>query len=126
MYVRFQSPTPNARGTHPGVFGLVNHLAAQGRLSAEQERFRRETNAWYDAHFTNPADVDPLVYDRQRNPAAAAWFKASAGHLIQRVDGYLDILAAHDVACVRVESPDPGTVIYEDNDQVVVVPYETG
>jgi hypothetical protein len=32
MYVRFQSPAPNGRGTYPGVFGLVNGLAVQGRL----------------------------------------------------------------------------------------------
>jgi hypothetical protein len=43
-------------------------------------------------------------------------------HLIERVDGYLEILARHGVACRRVESEDPGRVIYEDDDQIVVVP----
>ncbi len=126
MYVRFQSPTPNGRGTYPGVFGLVNSLAMQGRLSEEEERFRRENNAWYEANFTNPADVDPTVYDRQLNPGAAAWFKPSARHLMERVPGYLAILAAHRVECVRLEVADPGKVIYEDDDQIVVVPYEIG
>ncbi|MEO3873121.1 hypothetical protein ABGB18_30265 [Nonomuraea sp. B12E4] len=126
MYVRFQSPTPNGRGTYPGMFGLVNGLAAQGRLSDAEERFRRENNAWYEANFTNPATVDPAVYDRSTNPGAAAWFKLSAGHLMQRVPGYLAILAAHDVQCVRLESADPGRIIYEDDGQVVVVPHEIG
>ncbi|SDK70187.1 hypothetical protein [Nonomuraea jiangxiensis] len=126
MYVRFQSPKPNGRGTYPGVFGLVNGLAAQGRLSNAEERFRRENNAWYEANFTNPATVDPTVYDRSINPGAAAWFKLSAGHLMQRVPGYLAILAAHDVECVRLESVDPGRIIYEDDGQVVVVPHEIG
>ena len=125
MYVRFQSPTANGRGTYPGVFGLVNHLAGQGRLSDAEERFRRENNAWYEANFTNPADVDPTVYDRSVNPGAAAWFKPSAGHLIERVSGYLAILAAHGVECRRLESADPGRIIYEDGEQVVVVPHET-
>jgi hypothetical protein len=31
-------------------------------------------------------------------------------------------LAAHGVECVRLESADPGEVIYEDDDQIVVVP----
>ncbi|WP_026214078.1 hypothetical protein [Nonomuraea coxensis] len=126
MYVRFQSPTPNSRGTHPGVFGLLNSLAGQGRLSDEEEAFRRENNAWYEANFTDPATVDATVYDRGINPGAAAWFKASAGHLIQRVPGYLAILAAHGVKCVRLESADPGRIIYEDEDQVVVVPHTIG
>ncbi|MEV0623031.1 GNAT family N-acetyltransferase [Nonomuraea sp. NPDC050404] len=122
-YVRFQSLRPNARGTHPGVFGLVNGLAMQGRLSEAEERFRRENNAWYEANFTNPATVDPSVYDRSVNPGAAAWFKSSAGHLMCRASGYLEILAAHGVECVRLESADPGRIVYEDDDQVVVVPH---
>ncbi|MFK4034378.1 hypothetical protein ACI2LC_01090 [Nonomuraea wenchangensis] len=76
---------PNRRGIYPGVFGLVNALAKQGRLSDAEEAFRRENNAWYEANFTDPATVDPTVYDRAVNPEAAAWFKASAGHLIRRV-----------------------------------------
>lgn len=44
----------------------------------------------------------------------------------ERVEGYLEILAAHLVACERVESTDPGRVIYEDADQVVVVPHSHG
>lgn len=122
VYVRFQSPVPNARGLYPGVFGLVNGLARKGLLSEAEERFRRENNDWYNANFANPADHDPAVYDREVNPGAAAWFKVSARHLIERVDGYMEILAAHGVACVKECSTDPGRVVYEDADQVVVVP----
>ncbi|MFI6813567.1 hypothetical protein ACIBG7_14200 [Nonomuraea sp. NPDC050328] len=126
MYVRFQSPEPNRRGVHPGVFGLVNRLGKEGRLSPREERFWREGNAWYEANVTDPSAVDPTVYDRELNPGAAAWFKASASHLIDRVAGYLEILDAHGERCVRVESPDPGRVVYEDDDQVVVVQHEDG
>lgn len=122
MYVRFQGTSRNRRGTFPGVFGLVNGLAFEGKLTEEQERFRRVNNDWYHANFTNPSDVDPTVYDRAVNPGAAAWFKASAAELIARVDGYLEILAAHGVECVPVRSSAPGRVIYEDEHQIVVVP----
>lgn len=123
MYLRFQSTAPNRRGTFPGVFGLVNGLARDGKLTAEQERFRNSHNAWYEANFTNPGSVDPTVYDRAVNPEAAAWFKPSARHLLDRVDGYLKILAAHGVGCELVRSADPGRVIYEDEHQIVVVPH---
>lgn len=123
-YVRFRGTVPNARGALPGIFVLVNGLARDGRLTPGQERFRRQNNAWYDAHYTNPAHVDPLVYDRETHPRAVAWFKASARHLLERVGGYLDILDAHAVAWERVCSADPGRVLYEDADQVVVVPHE--
>ena len=122
QYVRFQGVEVGRWGVAVGVFGLVNTLAKQGLLTREQEAFRRLNNDWYDANYTNPSDVDASVYDRELNPGAVAWFKESADHLIERVDGYLDILEAHGVAYQRVESSSPGRVIYEDSDQVVAVP----
>ncbi|MFF0868564.1 hypothetical protein ACFYUV_42885 [Nonomuraea sp. NPDC003560] len=54
------------------MFGLVNSLAEQGLLSDEEEAFRRENNAWYEANFTDPTTVDPDVHRRDVNPMAAA------------------------------------------------------
>lgn len=122
MYIRFQSTTPNQRGTYTGVFGLVNGLSKAGRLTPEQESFRRTSNDWYDANFTNPTDVDATVYDPAVNPGAAAWFKETSTRLVERVDGYLEILARHGIACEPVRSADPGQVVYEDIDQIVVIP----
>ncbi|MEU6924081.1 hypothetical protein [Streptomyces sp. NPDC046631] len=122
-YVRFQSPHRNKRGHFTGVFGLINTLAREGKLSEEQELFRRTNNSWYNAAYTDPSTVDPGIYDHEINPGAAAWFKPSAEHLLARVPGYLVILAAHGVDCRLLRSTDPGRVIYEDDVQVVVVPY---
>ncbi|MEO3977210.1 hypothetical protein [Streptomyces sp. CAU 1734] len=122
VYVRFQGVERSPHGHFPGVFALANGLAREGRLSEEEYRFWRSANDWYDTHYTNPSDADPTVYDRERNPGAVAWFKPAAVHLIERVDGYLRLLRAHGVACVRVESRDPGTIVYEDAEQIVAVP----
>ncbi|MFC3450355.1 hypothetical protein [Amycolatopsis speibonae] len=120
-FVRFQSPTRDERGNFTGVFGLVNNLARAGRLTVEQEAFRRANNDWYDANFINPAHTDPSVYDAAVNPGAAAWFKATARLFIDRVDGYLAILETLEVPCETVWSTNPGRIIYEDEYQVVVV-----
>ncbi|MFG3185937.1 hypothetical protein [Streptomyces nigra] len=126
QYLRFQSPHRNDRGRFTGVFGLVNNLAREGRLSEEQEAFRRLNNKWYDAAYPDPSTVDATVYDEEVNPGAAAWFKPSATHLLARVPGYLEILAAHGVDCQVLRSTDPGQVVYEDEVQIVVVPYAHG
>ncbi|MFC7983718.1 hypothetical protein [Streptomyces sp. NPDC057336] len=126
QYVRFQSPHRNSRGHFTGVFGLVNNLAREGRLSDEQESFRRSNNRWYDAAYADPSTVDPDVYDDAVNPGAAAWFKPSATHLLARVPGYLEILSAHGVDCRTLRSTDPGRVVYEDDVQIVVVPHAPG
>ncbi|MBB5936618.1 hypothetical protein [Streptomyces zagrosensis] len=123
-YLRFQGTARNERGAFPGIFVLVNGLAREGKLTAEQERFRRLNNDWYDAAYTNPSHVDPSIYDRELHPTAVAWFKSSAEHLTGRVGGYLDILTAHGIDWVRLSSSDPGRVLYEDAVQIVVVPHE--
>ncbi|MGA4840458.1 hypothetical protein [Streptomyces sp. G45] len=115
-YVRFESPVPLADGGRPGVFFLANSLAREGRLTAEQWAFWRAGNDWFDAAYPTP---DAAVY---RQAGAVAWFKASATHLIERVPGYLRLLAAHGVECREVWTDDPGRVVYEDAVQVVAVP----
>ncbi|WP_438490202.1 hypothetical protein [Streptomyces sp. S186] len=52
-----------------------------------------------------------------------AYFKSTAVHLVDRVAGYLELLAAHGLECERAESSNPGKTIYEDGEQVVVVPW---
>lgn len=124
LYIRYQSPTPGPRGVHTGVFGLTNTLARAGELSESEHRDWRAGNDWFNQAYANPSDTDPAVYDESVNPRATAWFKDSATHLIERVDRYLEILAAHGVACHRVEDVSPGRVVYEDEVQVVVVPID--
>lgn len=122
-YVRFQSPVPDRRGRRIGIFELVNMLGHRKMLKADEEHFRRTTNAWYDATYVNPSSVDPTVYEL--NPLAAAWFDSTASHLMEPIPGYLAILAAHNLPCERYASSDPGRVLYKDSHQVVVVPHDS-
>lgn len=122
-YVRFQAARPNRHGRYPGVFGLVNGLWAAGHLSAREVRFRRGGNDWFSENLTNPSHVNPRVYDRELYPGAASWFKSSAVSIIERVEGYLAILDAHGVGWERLDSAAPGDIIYDDAEQVVVVPF---
>jgi hypothetical protein len=122
LYVRFQATDANQRGTFPGVFALVNGLAAAGKLTPAQESFRRSSYNWYDAHLVNPSHADPTVYDREVNYGAESWFKESATDHIAQVTGHLEILALHGVGYDILRSTDPGTVVYEDDHQVVVLP----
>lgn len=120
-FVRFQSPLPNRGGHDSGIFALVNGLAFDGRLDDAQERYRRTNNGWFNDHLTDPADVLPGVYDRDTNPRATSWFRASATEMLDSIPGYLDVLRAHGVECETVWSGEPGEVVYEDDYQVVVI-----
>ena len=102
-------------GQRPGV---------RGRLTEVEERFRREGNAWFTINCTDPAKAVPDLYSHTTNPGATSWFKRSAVHLLERVEGYLELLHLHGVDYEVVRLARPGRIIYEDDDQIVVVPWE--
>jgi hypothetical protein len=116
-YVRFRSRYPSATGLKIGVFGLVNTLGRRGMLTPDEERFRRQNNDWYNAAYP-----EPDVYGPDTDPLAECWFKVTSGELMTRVTGYLTILDAHRIAWEEVRTTDPGTILYEDDWQVVAVP----
>lgn len=121
-FIRYQSPVPNHRGVHLGIFALANGLGHGGELSAAQHAIWRAGNDWYDAAYPNPSDSQPEIYDRGLNPGAVAWFKDSAQHLLERVEPYLSLLDAHQIGWEKLESDAPGIIIYEDDVQVIATP----
>ncbi|WP_404290426.1 hypothetical protein [Glutamicibacter arilaitensis] len=104
---------------HLGIFALANQLAHEGRLGPGEHARWRAGNDWFNAAYPNPSLSHRLVYDRVRNPGAAAWFKHGATHLLERVEPYLLLLDAHQIRWERLERTDPGSIIYEDQVQVI-------
>ena len=123
IYRRFQSAVPNRRGTFPGVFALANGLAWGGLLSAEDHAWWAAENARGDALYADPSHVVPGCYDREANPGARAWFKETAVDLIALTAAYLRLLDRYDVPWVELRTASPGRVVYEDDVQVVTVPF---
>jgi len=115
-YVRFRSARESATGYQVGVFGLVNVLGRHGMLTPDEEQFRRENNAWYEAAYPSPTP------SYREHPAAVAWFKETSAGLLARIPGYLAILDAHRIAWEEARTSDPGTIVYEDAYQVLAVP----
>jgi putative hydrolase of the HAD superfamily len=122
QFIRFESPTPNARGHHVGVFGLANGLARAGTLAPEDHAWWRHSNDWCDAAYPDPSATHPMAYDKTVNPGAKAWFKSTAVHLVDKTREYLELLDRYGVGWVERRTTAPGKVVYEDDVQVVAVP----
>ena len=122
-FVRFQSAVPNRHGRFPGVFALTNGLGRGGLLSPEDHAWWREENARADALYPDPSTVDPSCYDRAINPGARAWFKDTAHDLLELTAEYLRLLDRYGVPWVELRSSSPGRILYEDDVQVVALPY---
>ena len=79
-----------------------------------------ENHDWYESAYSDPAKVDPSVFDRLINPWTECWFKSDAHHLLIRLEGYLKMLYQHGISWEKVESEDPGRIVHEDDVQIVV------
>lgn len=119
-YIRFRSIYHSDQGYKVGVFGLVNVLGRHGMLTPDEDRFRRENNAWYDAAYPSPTS------HYQEHPGAVAWFKDTAAELLERIPGYLAILDAHRIAWEEARTTDPGVIVYEDACQVLAITVRAG
>ena len=122
LYVRYESPSPNAHGRHLGIFALANGLACSGQLTDIDRAWWRTNNDWLDVAYPDPASVDPTLFDNSAHPVVNCWFKATARRLLDRIPGYLDLLDRYGVAWIERTSTNPGTILYEDDVQVVVAP----
>jgi hypothetical protein len=122
-FVRFQSAVPNRRGRYPGVFALANGLAAEGRLSPADRAWWAGANQRCDDLYADPSKADPHCYDPVANPGARSWFKASAAELLTITGDYLALLDRYSVPWVELRTASPGRIVYEDDVQVVAVPY---
>lgn len=122
-FVRFQSAVPNRGGRFPGVFALANGLARQGRLSAKDLAWWRDANARLTAAYADPATVAPECYDPELNPGARAWFKLPPTPPLEMTRDYLTLLDRYGIGWVELRTTSPGRVVYEDDIQVVAVPY---
>lgn len=103
---------------------MANRLARSDRLSPDDLVWWRTNNDWFDAAYTDPSTVDPTIFDESIYRHTSCWFKESARRLLDRVPGYLALLDRYGVAWVERRCHDPGTIIYEDADQVVVTPHD--
>jgi len=121
--IRFQSAVPSRSGRFPGVFALANALATQGRLSSEDLHWWREANARLTAAYLDPSTVSPGCCDVQTNPGARAWFKLPSSDPLEMTREYLDLLDRYGVQWMELRTTTPGRITYEDDFQVVAVPY---
>jgi hypothetical protein len=119
-YVRLQVTYRGRLGVEVGIFVAVDHLRRAGLLSVEEEEVYFDIDDWFRVALPNPP-----FYADGNSIGAVTWFKKSrARDLLERLRPLQRILERHGVEHVVTESTDPGRVVYEDEFQVGVIPYE--
>ncbi|MFB4276168.1 hypothetical protein ACBJ59_12815 [Nonomuraea sp. MTCD27] len=118
LYVRFQVRYYGRLGVPVGIFAACHHLRHGGRLTPEDDELFTEVDDWFLAHLPYPP-----FYADGNTVRAVPWFKPNATDLIAALAPLEDLLHRYAVPYDVVRSPDPGTIIYEDEFQIGVLPY---
>lgn len=100
-----------------GVFQAAIELRDAGQLEAYEEDWLERDLSWLRMHLPSP----DCLRDRG-NDRAICWFKPSARRAIDKVRGIVALLHTRGIFVTMVRTVDPGTVLYEDQWQVVAKP----
>ena len=125
MYVRFVTAEHDEESHQElGVFQSVYRLRDTGGLTDYEETHLEEVREWFNRNLEKPTrftNAKPPYYRRRQN--GISWFKASAEEHISKIWELIALLDNHGVRVEMINTTRPGYVIYEDNFQIVAVPF---
>lgn len=99
-------------------------LRDKGPLSQSEELLLKEISGWFNANLEKPkrfTSAKPPYYRKRQN--GVSWFKDSAKKHIGKMHEMVVLLQHYDVPIRMIKTTRPGYVAYEDEFQIVAVPF---
>jgi hypothetical protein len=125
MFLRFVT-TEVHRESHKeaGLFRAAYRLRDDDMLSAEEEVALKQIYSWFNKNLKEPTRFTTAKppYDGKRKNGIS-WFKDSANEHIDKMREIVDLLERHDVPVRMIKAARPGYIVYEDEFQIVAVPF---
>ena len=118
MFLRFVlSAVHAASNRKTGLLVAAADLRDAGALSRHHDNRVFEIRSWFIEHLQNPKCLA-----EESNARALSWFKSSAKAPISQMWELAAILESHGTHIELLKTEDPGSIIYEDEWQVVAKP----
>ncbi|NRQ31592.1 hypothetical protein HII36_07010 [Nonomuraea sp. NN258] len=117
-YVRFQVRYYGRLGVPVGIFAACHHLRMGGRLTPADDRLFADVDNWFIARLPYPP-----YYADGNTIGAVPWFKPAAASLMVALAPLESLLRRYGIPYDVVRSDDPGTLVYEDDFQIGVLPH---
>lgn len=109
-----------------GVFAIAYELQRESVASVEESDELAELLAWFKKNLAIPPESAFSRFSMsgpERRHEAISWFKHDAQECIARVWRLVEILRANEVDVRLITTTRPGYVTYEDESQLVAVPF---
>jgi hypothetical protein len=103
---------------HRVLSGLISEarlLRDQGYLSKQEDEFLEDVYVWFNSNLPCPP-FSSAGWSRD----AVTWFKDSANDSIRKIRELAVLLERHGKFVRTLQSKNPGKILYEDDQQVVV------
>lgn len=125
MFVRFVTAELD-EDSHQrlGIFQAAFRLKEKGVLTQPEEIYLKEIDSWFDKNLDQPdrfTSAKSPYYRRRQD--GISWFRDSAREHINKIRELIALLANHGVSTEMVKSDRPGYVLYQDQFQIVAVPF---
>jgi hypothetical protein len=128
MFLRFVTTEVHEESHRAlGLFQAAARLRDKQVLSDEEEAILSEIRDWFSRNLKKPTrftTAKPPYYRKRQN--GISWFKGSAHEHIDKMREMVALLKHHDVPVQMIKAARPGYIVYEDNFQIVAVPFADG
>jgi phosphoglycolate phosphatase-like HAD superfamily hydrolase len=126
MYIRFvvAGQIDDDSDHETGLFRVIYALEKAGVLADYELDWFYAAEAWFDKHLHRPSTYS--WSSRPNTPGRAiSWLKASAQEHVTRMRELAALLEHRDVVVQELQTDRPGYVVYEDEHQVIAVPFSS-
>ena len=124
MFLRFVISERHTRSDREmGIFSALYDLEDRGELREGEVEWFRESERWLNKNLRRPSR---LAWSARPNAPerALSWFRDTAIEHVSRVRSLCELLEHKGIAVTELRTEKPGYVVYEDEYQVVAMPFE--
>lgn len=118
MLVRFTTLAMDPdSGQTTGILVCAHELRDNGDLTSGEHSELRNCLAWFNEHLFVPG-----VLKAEEHRRAISWFKPAASEAIQHMWQLKGLLEPHGFHVEVLRTADPGSIVYEDEWQLIAKP----
>lgn len=125
MFLRFITPKIDSRsGKETGLFTLVHQELDNGTLYYHEEVEVRQSLRWLETRLPTPTRFKRNKKEAHRPRKGICWIRHEAEDFVSHMWRIKSILENHDIYVEVLRSDNPGYVVYQDEFQIVALPYK--